>query len=240
MSLPKHYDHRAAEPKWQALWEANGTFRFDPFAPGDVYSIDTPPPTVSGSLHVGHLFSYTHQDVVARYRRMRGRNVFYPFGFDDNGLPTECLLEKRTGLRVRDLAPDEVTRRCLQLGRETADEFRRVFRRLGLGADWTRCYSTSSRESQRISQRSFIDLHRESRIYRAEAPTLWCPECRTAIAQAETADSETEARLLTIDFGLPGGGTLPVATTRPELLPACVAVFVHPEDARHNRFGALG
>ena len=235
MSLPKHYDPRAAELRWQALWEAEGTFRFDPLAPGEIYSIDTPPPTVSGSLHVGHLFSYTHQDVIARYRRMRGRNVFYPFGFDDNGLPTERLLERRTGLRVRDLPPEEATRRCLELGRETADQFRRIYQRMGLSADWTRCYSTASAESRRISQQSFIELHRAGRIYRAEAPNLWCPECRTAIAQAETADAETDARLLTIDFRLPGGGALPIATTRPELLPACVAAFVHPEDGRFSR-----
>ena len=235
MSLPKHYDFRGAEPKWQEFWEEEGIYRFHPEGPSPIYSIDTPPPTVSGALHIGHLFSYTHADVIARYRRMMGFRVFYPLGFDDNGLPTERLVEKIRGVRAHESDPEVFRGLCLEVCEEAEGEFRRIWKRLGLSVDWELCYSTSDRRSQRIAQRSFIELYVRGRIYRKEAPTLWCPECRTAIAQAEMKDEDRRARLVTIAFELEGGGSLPIATTRPELLGACVAVFVHPEDRRYGR-----
>jgi valyl-tRNA synthetase len=235
MSLLKHYNAKAAEAKWMACWRQSGLFPFHPDSPAPCYSIDTPPPTVSGSLHIGHVFSYTHADVIARYRRMRGYNVFYPMGFDDNGLPTERLAEKRLGIRPNDMAPDEFRRQCAQISREAEAEFKAVWDRIGLSVDWSLLYTTMDQRSWRMAQRSFLDIYRQGRIYRREAPTLWCPECRTAIAQAETEDAEATTQMTTIRFPLDNGEELPIATTRPELLPACVAIFIHPADPRWTR-----
>jgi valyl-tRNA synthetase len=235
MSLPKHYDAKAAEARWMAHWQQSGLFQFHPDSPAPIYSIDTPPPTVSGSLHIGHVFSYTHADTIARYRRMRGYNVFYPMGFDDNGLPTERLAEKRLGIRPNDMAPDEFRRQCAQISQEAETEFRAIWDRIGLSVDWSLLYTTMDQRSWRMAQRSFLDLFRQGRIYRQEAPTLWCPECRTAIAQAETEDAEATTQMTTLRFALDNGEEIPIATTRPELLPACVAIFIHPADPRWPR-----
>jgi valyl-tRNA synthetase len=235
MSLPKHYDAKAAEAKWMAHWQQSGLLHFRADSPAPIYSIDTPPPTVSGSLHIGHLFSYTHADAIARYRRMRGDNVFYPMGFDDNGLPTERLAEKHLGIRPNEIAPDEFRLQCAQVSQEAEAEFRAIWDRIGLSVDWSLLYTTMDQRSWRMAQRSFLDLFRQGRIYRQEAPTLWCPECRTAIAQAEAEDAEATTQMTTLRFALDNGEELPIATTRPELLPACVAIFVHPADPRWPR-----
>jgi valyl-tRNA synthetase len=184
----KDYDFKGAEPKWAAYWDDLGIYRFVPSDSREIYSIDTPPPTVSGSLHIGHCFSYTHADVLARFWRMRGKNVFYPMGFDDNGLPTEKFVEQTHGIRAREMPRKEFVALCLRAVQEQEREFERLWRRLGLSVDWSRCYSTISPPAQKISQRSFLELYKEGRIYRKAAPTIWCPSCRTAIAQAELED----------------------------------------------------
>jgi valyl-tRNA synthetase len=190
MPLSRHYDAKAAEARWQEYWREHSIFRFNPASPAPVFSIDTPPPTVSGSLHVGHVFSYTHTDVIARYRRMRGFNVFYPMGSDDNGLPTERLTERLIGRCGRELPPAEFRQHCAAISRDTEAEYERIWRRMGLSVDWLLRYTTMDAHCRRIAQRSFVALYRAGRIYRKEAPALWCPECCTAIAQAE-ADEET-------------------------------------------------
>lgn len=233
MELPKRYDPKAAEAKWQRVWEERGLYRFDRFPDRPVYSIDTPPPTVSGSIHIGHVFSYVQAEVVARFWRMRGYNVYYPFGFDDNGLPSERLVEKEAGVKATDVGRERFVQMCLDLTRRYEDEFKVFWRSLGLSVDWTQNYSTIDRLSQRISQRSFLDLYRKGRVYRKEAPTLWCPECHTAIAQAEIEDAERGSTFFDVAFTCEGQD-LVISTTRPELLPACVAMFVHPADARYR------
>lgn len=232
MDLPKRYKHREAEPRWQRHWEENGTYRFDRRPDLPIYSIDTPPPTVSGRIHIGHVFSYVQPEVIARFWRMRGHNVYYPFGFDDNGLPSERLVEKEAGVTATDVGRDKFVEMCLDLTRRYEDEFKVFWRSLGLSVDWNENYSTIDPLSQRVSQRSFLDLYRKGRIYRKEAPTLWCPECHTAIAQAEIEDSEHDSVFYDVAF-THEGEDLVISTTRPELLPACVAMFAHPDDERY-------
>jgi valyl-tRNA synthetase len=232
--LPNRYDFTEAEPRLAALWHEQSTYAFDPDGPGAAYRIDTPPPTVSGQLHLGHCYSYTQADVFARYRRMRGDRVFYPMGFDDNGLPTERYVEKVLGRTARQMGRTAFIEACLRLTAETEDTFERLWRRLGLSIDWRYRYSTIAPAARRVSQWAFIQLHRAGRVYAQEAPTLWCPECRTAIAQAELDEVTIASQFSTLAFMLPDGAVLPIATTRAELLPACVAVFVHPADARYS------
>jgi valyl-tRNA synthetase len=201
-------------------------------AQGPVYSIDTPPPTVSGHLHLGHVYSYSQTDFMARFWRMNGHDVFYPMGYDDNGLPTERLVERRLGIKDSEVGREAFIEACLKVSEEEETSYEALWRRLGLSIDWRYTYRTIDERSRRISQLSFLDLHRKGLTYRQEAPTIWCPECHTAIAQADLADLERDGVLVTLAFRLEGGEALLIATTRPELLPACVAVFVHPEDER--------
>ena len=234
MTLAKRYDPKEVEPRLEARWQQAGTYQFSPAAAGPVYSIDTPPPTVSGHLHLGHVYSYSHTDFMARFWRMNGHNVFYPMGFDDNGLPTERLVEKRLGVRAAEIGRSAFIARCLQISDEAELDYRVLWQRLGLSIDWRYTYRTIDEPAQRIAQRSFLELHRRGLVYHRSAPAIWCPECRTSIAQAELSDIERSTEFVTLDFRLEDGGSLPIATTRPELLPACVAVFVHPEDARYQ------
>ncbi|MFH1502098.1 MAG: valine--tRNA ligase [Candidatus Eisenbacteria bacterium] len=233
MKLPKRYDPREAEPRWQRHWDEQGIYRFnrDPSLP--VYSIDTPPPTVSGAIHIGHVFSYVQAEVVARFWRMKGMNVYYPFGFDDNGLPSERLVEKEKGVTAAEVGREAFVRLCLELTREYEAEFKDFWRSLGISVDWDENYSTIDPRSQRISQRSFLDLFAKGLVYRKEAPTLWCPECHTAIAQAEIEDAEHDSVFYDVAFKL-DGRDLVISTTRPELLPACVGMFAHPDDERYS------
>lgn len=232
MSLPKRYDPHTAEPRWQAHWQETGTYHFDSQGSGPVYSIDTPPPTVSGFLHLGHCYSYSHTDFMARFYRMNGYNVFYPMGYDDNGLPTERLVERRHGVTVGDVGREAFIEKCLEVSAEVARGYEELWQRLGLSIDWRYTYRTIDERSRRAAQLSFLELYREGYIYRQQAPAIWCPECRTAIAQAELNDMERASEFLTLAFRREDEAVLPIATTRPELLPACVAVFVHPADAR--------
>jgi len=231
--LPKRYKPREAEPKWQQYWEEKGVFKFDRLSDRPIYSIDTPPPTVSGRIHIGHVFSYVQTEVVARFWRMMGYNVYYPFGYDDNGLPSERLVEKERGVKATDVGRERFVEMCLELTKEYEKEFSTFWRTVGLSVDWGQDYSTIDPRSQRISQRSFIDLYKKGRIYRNEAPTLWCPECHTAIAQAEVEDAEHPSVFYDVAFTL-GDREIVIATTRPELLPACVAMFAHPDDDRYG------
>lgn len=231
MPLPRRYDPAEAEPVLMQTWSDEDVYRFDPTSDRPIYSIDTPPPTVSGHLHLGHVYSYSHADFIARYRRMRGDNVFYPIGFDDNGLPTERLVERRLGIDAQTVGRTAFIEKCLEVSEQAEEEYRDLWMRLGLSFDWRHTYRTIEARSRRTCQYSFLELHRKDRVYRRKAPTIWCPACRTAIAQAELNDLEQKTEFVTLRFTV-DGATLPVATTRPELLPACVAVFVHPRDPR--------
>ena len=232
MALPKHYRPAEAEPRLQSIWQERGIYHFDRQAESPVYSIDTPPPTVSGLLHLGHVYSYTHTDLIARYRRMKGENVFYPMGFDDNGLPTERLVEQKLGITAAEVGQSTFNQKCLEYSEQAESEYRALWQRLGLSIDWHYTYRTIDNNARRISQLSFIKLYHQGLVYRQKAPAIWCPECRTSIAQAELNDLDRESEYLTLAFQLEDGKALPIATTRPELLPACVAIFVHPEDGR--------
>ena len=235
MSLSKRYQPHTTEPALQKRWQQAGTYHFSLESTRPVYSIDTPPPTVSGNLHLGHVYSYTQTDFMARFWRMNGYNVFYPMGYDDNGLPTEKLVEKRLGITAPQVGRRAFIQKCLEISEEAEKDYQALWQRLGLSVDWRYSYRTIDDLSRRTSQFSFVQLYKKGLAYRQEAPTIWCPECRTAIAQAELKDLERESEFITIAFHLENGEVLPIATTRPELLPACVAVFVHPEDARYAK-----
>jgi len=228
-------DFKAIEDKWRKFWEKNGIFRFDPKHKGKVFSIDTPPPYISGKMHIGHAFSYSQQDFIIRFMRMRGRNVFYPFGTDDNGLPTERFIEKLNNVRSRDMGRAEFIKLCLKTLKKVAPEHIQDFKDLGISSDYAMYYSTIDEHSQRVSQRSFIDLVKQGDAYKKNFPTIWCPECQTSIAQAELEDRESGSLFSTLKFKV-GAKDLLIATTRPELLPACVAIFVHPKDKRYKKF----
>ena len=234
MVLAKRYDFTEAEPRLQAFWQAQGVYEFDRNLGGDVFSIDTPPATVSGNLHLGHVYSYSHTDFVARFWRMRGKNVFYPMGFDDNGLPTDRYVEKRLGIKSKEMGRPAFIEKCLQVSEEAEREYRDLWQRLGLSIDWRYTYRTIDEVSREIAQRSFLDLYRKGLAYHQQAPALWCPECQASIAQADLDDLERESEYVTLAFKQKNGTTLPIATTRPELLPACVAIFVHPTDKRYR------
>ena len=224
------YDHRAVEAAVRELWEAHDIYRYDRGGDGPVFSVDTPPPYVSAAhLHVGHAMSYSQPDFIVRYRRMRGERVFYPIGFDDNGLPTERYVEQAHGVRAVDMTRAEFTALCLTETRRVAERYEDLWRRLGLSVDWSLRYSTIDARCQRTAQTSFVTLHQAGYLRRAEDPILWCPEDRTSLAQADVEDLERTSRLHTIRF-LPD---LLIATTRPELLPACVALYHHPADTRY-------
>ncbi len=231
--LPNRYNFHEVEPKLVSHWDATDLYAFNAHGSGPLYTIDTPPPTVSGKLHVGHCYSYSQTDVIARFHRMRGERVLYPMGFDDNGLPTERFVEKTIGRKATQMERTEFLTKCLELIERTEEDFRALWRRMSLSVDWRYGYSTISPQVQRTSQWSFIQLYQAGRAYTQQAPTLWCPECQTAIAQAEQEDRTLPALFSTLAFRLQDGTILPIATTRPELLPACVAIFVHPGDARY-------
>lgn len=238
MGLQKRYRPDLIEPGWMERWEEEGTNRFDVESEKPRYSIDTPPATVSGKLHLGHVYSYSHADFLARFWRMNGRNVLYPMGYDDNGLPTERLVESRHGIRAKDIGRQAFIEKCLEVSKEAEKDYEALWKRLGLSIDWRFTYRTIDERSRRLCQLSFVDLYEKGLAYRKQAPSIWCPECETAIAQAELNDLERPSEFVTLKFLLDDGSHLPVATTRPELLPACVAVFVHPDDTRfHHLIG---
>jgi valyl-tRNA synthetase len=244
-TLPTAYDHKITERKWQRYWEENAIYKWDDTASREeTFVIDTPPPTVSGLLHMGHIFSYTQADFIARYQRMSGKTVFYPMGFDDNGLPTERLVEKVKKIRAVDMSREDFIRQCMEVSEEARKEFRRLFESVALSIDWNEEYHTISDHSRRISQLSFLDMVEKGQAYRKLQPMLWDPVDQTAIAQAEVEDKEVASFENYIPFGIgrkeelqgenkPSWESLEkvtIMTTRPELLPACVALMCHPDD----------
>lgn len=256
-SIPEKPTLDGLESQWAQTWEANGTYRFRRSTKrSDVFSIDTPPPTVSGSLHIGHVFSYTHTDVVARYQRMRGKDVFYPMGWDDNGLPTERRVENYFGVRCDPTLPfdpsftppekpDEKNRisisrpnfvaLCLQLTERDEIIFKELWTALGVSVDWTFEYATIGEGAQRASQRAFLRQLARGEVYQSEAPTLWDVDFRTAVSQAELEDRERPGAYHKLAFARSDAtGSVTIETTRPELLAACVALVAHPDDARYQ------
>lgn len=222
-------DLKAIESKWLDKWKNS--------PPQNVKSdraflIDTPPPTVSGLPHIGHAFSYPVQDMIARYRRMRGDFVFYPWGFDNNGLATERYAEKERGFKVSNLSKDEVIRICNEVSNETISKMLQVYEKFGLSADFMNYLTTYSEDSWVLSQRMFLDLARSGKAYRSESLTIRCPACKTAISQIEMKDENLKSEYFFLDFKGVEGGYLRIATTRPELIGACVAVCVNPSDER--------
>jgi len=233
--MDKRYDHQAIEKEIRELWEKLATYKFDEKSEAEVFSIDTPPPTVSGSLHVGHLCSYTQTDLVARFKRMQGCNVFYPMGFDDNGLATERFVEKKRKIRGHLLKRSEFIKLCLEDSQEMAKTFAKLWKTMALSIDWTKLYSTISDPVRKLSQKSFLDLYKKNLVYKQEEPALYCTACRTTVAQAELDDAEVKSTFNDIIFKLADGTELIVSTTRPELLPACVSIFFHPDDERYKK-----
>jgi len=221
------------EDKWIKFWEKEKIYQFNPNSKKKIYSIDTPPPTVSGAMHIGHAYSYSQQDFIARFRRMN-QEVFYPFGTDDNGLPTERLIEKLKDVRSKKMTRAEFVELCQKTLKKITPEFIQDWKNLGISCDYDMHYSTIDQNSQRISQESFLELYKKEQIYKKEFPTIWCPECQTAIAQAELEDKKLSSLFSTLKFSCNGEDLL-IATTRPELLPACVAVFVNPQDKRYKK-----
>ena len=234
--LEKKYKASESEPKWQEFWQEKEIYKFDEGSKQPVYSIDTPPPTVNGKIHIGHIFSYSQAEVMARYKRMKGFNVFYPFGFDDNGLPTERLVEKTHGIKAHQTTREHFTELCLNETKELEKQFKKLFISAGFSCDWNHEYSTISPKAQITSQKSFIDLFKKKKVYFSEAPALWCPECQTAIAQAELETKEIPSLFNYLRFYIDGeeGKYVEIATTRPELLAACQCIFIHPDDEKNR------
>jgi len=232
---PAGYDHLRIERDVRRLWDAHDIYRFDPQASGPIFSVDTPPPYVSAShLHVGHVMSYSQPDFIVRYRRMRGERVFYPMGFDDNGLPTERYVEKKLGVKAADLPRTEFVEMCLAETKATASRYEDLWRRVGLSVDWSQLYSTIDTRCQQTSQAAFIKLYQDGHVRRGTDPILWCPQCETSLAQADIDDLERSGKIYDIRFhDAATGRPLTIATTRPELLGACVALYFHPGDERY-------
>jgi len=244
------------EGRWLERWKADDTYAFDRTQPrANVYSIDTPPPTVSGSLHVGHVFSYTHTDLIARFQRMRGKTVFYPMGWDDNGLPTERRVQNYFGVRCdpslpydADFTPPEkpdpkrqvpISRPnfialCEQLVEQDEQVFEQLWRTLGLSVDWKQHYTTIGPKAQTVSQRAFLRNFARGEAYLQEAPTLWDVTFQTAVAQAELEAREYAGAYHRVAFHRPDGEAVHIETTRPELIPSVVALIAHPDDERYQ------
>jgi valyl-tRNA synthetase len=254
--LPKKYKPQEIEERQCAEWADSSIYAWDPSKGRDeTFVVDTPPPTVSGSLHVGHLFSYSHQDFIVRHQRMRGKNIFFPIGWDDNGLPTERRVQNMYNVkcdphlhydpefqatRGGKKNPVPISRRnfielCDVVTKEDEEAFRRLWSRLGLSYDWDQEYATIDEHCRRTSQLSFLDLLEKDEIYQAERPVMWDVDFQTAIAQAEVIDKELPSAYHHLRFKVEGSDDhIVIATTRPELLPACVAVLAHPEDERYQ------
>lgn len=260
-STPERVGVEGLEEKWALAWDTNGTYKFRRDVPkAQVFSIDTPPPTVSGSLHVGHVFSYTHTDVVARFQRMRGKEVYYPMGWDDNGLPTERRVQNYFGVRcdpslpyVENFTPPyeggdnksskaadqiPISRKnfielCEKLTAEDELQFEALWRQLGISVDWDQTYQTISPAAQKVSQQAFLNNLSRGEAYQSMAPTLWDVTFRTAVAQAELEDREQPGAYHRVGFDGPDGKVF-IETTRPELIPACVALVAHPDDERYQ------
>lgn len=259
--IPSSYDHAAVEKRWESHWDTAGVYRWDPSrGREDTYVIDTPPPTVSGSLHVGHVFSYTHTDVLARYHRMQGKTVLYPMGWDDNGLPTERRVQNMFGIscnpnlpydaswqpgedvvhdkkgkqELREVSRPNFIEACNKVTHADEAAFCALWKHLGLSVDWLQEYNTIGTTARAMSQRSFLDLVAKKEVYQVDAPTVWDTTFRTAVAQAELEDREAKGHFHDLRFMVKGGSCFTISTTRPELLAACIAIVAHPEDVRYQ------
>ena len=232
--LDKKYNALEKENKWLNYWKENGIYDFKPDQ-RKVFSIDTPPPTVNGKIHIGHIFSYSQTEMIARYKRLSGYNVFYPFGFDDNGLPSERLVEKEQGKKAHEIGREEFSKLCYKTTDKYEEEFKDLFSKMGVSTDWNIHYKTVSPSTIKISQRSFLDLIEKGRCYHKESPALWCNECLTSIAQAELETKTIKTTFNYINFKtVEDDEKFTIATTRPELLPAIVCVFVNPNDEKNK------
>ncbi len=238
--LSEKYDSKIEEKKWHHNWQIEKIYQFKNDLPkNQTFVIDTPPPTVSGLLHMGHVFSYTQADFVARFQRMSGKDVFYPMGFDDNGLPTERLVEKiigkKAGIYENENGRGSFVTKCREVAEEAEKEFEILFNEIALSVDWEQKYQTISPEVQKISQASFIDLFNKSLVEKQNQPVFWDISDRTALAQADIIDKEVEGEMFFINFAIDKNSEqLEIMTTRPELLPACVAVMINGEDERYK------
>ncbi len=257
--LPKHFDSAEAERRWDAHWQQLGVYHYDPSRPrAETWVVDTPPPTTSGTLHIGHVFSYTQTDIVTRYQRMRGKSVYYPMGWDDNGVPTERRTQNLFHVRCnpelpRDPSlalepanakqksnPPRVISRpdfidlCARVTAEDEKAFLALWRRVGLSVDWRTEYATIDERSRRMAQLSFWDLFQKGHVYQSDAPFMWDVDFQMAVAQAEVEDKLRPGAYHDLEFAVEGGGAFTISTTRPELLGACVGVTAHPSDTRHQ------
>lgn len=235
--LAKKYDPREMEGKWQKWWLEKGIYRFDPRSKKPVFSIDVPPVYASAAhLHVGHALHYTQFEFMARFWRMNGKEVYFPPCFDNNGLPTEKYVEEKYKITKGDMPRDEFRKLCRKEAGKVEEEYaNRAFKGLGHSHDWNLLYTTIDPDAQIVSQLAFLQLVEHGDAYRAEEPVLWCPYHQTALAQAEVENKPRTTVLNYLYFELEGGGKIEIATTRPEFLPACVGIFVHPEDKRYKK-----
>ncbi len=231
---PAKYSAEKSEKKWAEKWGKEGTYKFDKKSKAEVFSIDTPPPTVSGDMHAGHAFSYAQQDFLARYKRMNGLNVYYPFGTDDNGLPTERLVEKLKKVDSNKMDRAKFVGLCNKTIKKIQPAFVQDWINLGMSCDFSNLYSTIDEYCQKTSQASFLDLYKKGLVYREETPISWCVKCQTAIAQAEFENVELSSNFSDVKFSCDGKDLI-VSTTRPELIPACVGLFYHPNDKRYKK-----
>ncbi len=253
--LPTKYTASEIQEKWLNAWATRGVYNFDPARTREeTFVVDTPPPTVSGSLHVGHVFSYTQTDTIVRYQRMRGKNIMYPMGWDDNGLPTERRVQNKFNIRCNpDVAYDpnwkatvseakeplQVSRRnfieaCSLVTKEDEEAFETLWRNLGLSVDWREQYATIDSHCRQVSQLSFLDLVKRGYLFSSESPTMWDVDFQTALAQADLEDRPVKGAYHDIRFGIEGGGDFVISTTRPELVVSCIAVVAHPSDERYR------
>ena len=236
IEFPNKYKFSESEKKWQEFWRKENIYIWNEREPREkTFVVDTPPPTVSGQLHIGHVYSYTHTDFIVRYQRMKGMNIFYPMGFDDNGLPTERLVEKQKKIRAANMNREEFISVCKEIIEVEEQKFHDLFDRIALSVDWNIEYRTINPLSTKISQMSFLDLIDKNQIYRDSQPVLWDPVDQTALSQADIEDHEKTTFMNNIKFITEDNEEIIIATTRPELLPACAAVFFHPDDARYNK-----
>ncbi|MEE3342765.1 MAG: valine--tRNA ligase [Bacilli bacterium] len=232
--LDKKYNHKDKEIKWINYWKDNKIYEFKPDN-REVYSIDTPPPTVNGKIHIGHIFSYSQAEMIARYKRLRGYNVFYPFGFDDNGLPSERLVEKEINKKAHEVGREEFSKLCFETTNKYEEDFKDLFTRAGFSANIDNSYKTVSNYSQKLSQLNFIELVEKGACYRDNSPALWCNECLTSIAQAELETKTIKTTFNYLNFKTKEDNEeFTIATTRPELIPAIVCVFVNPKDKKNK------
>ncbi|WP_250311423.1 valine--tRNA ligase [Rickettsia endosymbiont of Oedothorax gibbosus] len=233
--FPKDYSFSESERKWQKFWQEQKIYLWDKNETREnSFVVDTPPPTVSGQLHIGHVYSYTQADFIVRFKRMLGKNIFYPIGFDDNGLPTERLVEKQKQIKAASMAREQFIEICKEVVISEEEKFRSLFNQMALSVDWNLEYQTINPLSQKISQMSFLDLVNKGEVYRNNQPILWDPVDQTALAQADIEDQEKTSMMNDVIFQTSKGERIIIATTRPELLAACVAVFYNPNDDRYK------